>query len=84
MITGLFDRFLGFGLFDLGLNFGEFKAVLGVGLEERNEVLERTVALIVDELFGASRLELESGESADTEGDGGGKVVLRNLEFGTN
>lgn len=57
------------------------EGVLGLLLDESDEALERAVTIVVDELARAGRLELESWEAGDTEGNGCGEVILLCLDL---
>ena len=48
--------------------FLDLERVLGVLLNKRDEALERTVAVVVNELAGTRGLELQRGEAGDAEG----------------
>ena len=82
LLFGLSDGFLGSGLVGLD-GFWEVEGVLGVFLEEGDEALKGAVALVVNEVLGASGLELERREALDTEGNSGREVVLGNFKLGT-
>ena len=59
------------------------KGVLGIFLDEGDEVLERTVTVVVNEVASASGLELERREAGDAEGHAWGEIVLGRLHLGT-
>jgi hypothetical protein len=60
-----------------------FKRVLGVLVDEGNEVIERAVTIVVDKFAGASLLELDGRETGDAERSRWGNVVVRSLHLGT-
>lgn len=57
--------------------------VLGVLMNESDEVLERAIAVIVDEVTGTSFLKLDSWETGDTETGRRGDIVFSGLHLGT-
>ena len=57
------------------------KRVLCVLLNEGDEALKGTVAVVVDEVTRAGALELERGEARDAEGDAGREIVLGGLHL---
>ena len=57
--------------------------VLGVLMDESNEVLERPITVVVDKVTGTSLLKLDSWETGDTETSGRGDIVFSSLHLGT-
>lgn len=65
-----------------GLGCGDL--VLGVVLDKLEERLERAVTLIVDELLGASGLELKSREASNLDSSRLGEVISGGVHLETD
>ena len=59
------------------------EGVLGVLMDESNEVLKRAITVVVDEVTGTSLLELDGRETGDTEASRRGDVVFGSLHLST-
>jgi len=62
---------------------GGVERVLCVLVDEGNEVLERAITIVVDEVTGASFLELNGRETGDTERRRWGNVVVNSFHLST-
>lgn len=57
--------------------------VLGILMDEGNKMLERAIAVVVNEVTGTSLLELDSRETGDAETSRRGNIVFGSLHLGT-